>query len=122
MPQMKPVRGRALVAAVAMLALATACGYRQPLPQRATRPATTLRVENSGFSDVTVWVLRGTERVRLGIAGGTKATTFTIPSELLPGPTLLRFLADPLARSTRQPTVQERTVQPGDYVVMTVPP
>ena len=82
---------------VAMLGLAlVACGGSRksrsaPIPQ----PRTSVRVENQGFSDMTIYAIRSGQRVRLGNAPGNSTTTFTIPSNLIFGATPLRFLADP---------------------------
>src|SRR5215217_2103528 len=56
---------------VAMLGLAVgACGGKKggsaPVPQ----PRTSVRVENQGFSDMTIYAIRSGQRVRLGNAPG----------------------------------------------------
>ena len=108
---------------VAMLGLAlVACGGSKqqrsaPVPQ----PRTSVRVENQGFADMTVYAIRSGQRVRLGIATGSNTTTFTIPANLIFGATPLRFLADPIGgRGT--PVSDEITVQPGDQVRLVIPP
>ena len=107
---------------IAMLGLAAAaCGGSKqssaPIPQ----PRTTVRVENQGFSDMTVYAIRSGQRVRLGNAPGNSTTTFTIPANLIFGATPLRFLADPIG-SNRTPVSDEITVQPGDQVRLVLPP
>jgi hypothetical protein len=107
---------------VAMLGLAvSACGGKKggsaPVPQ----PRTSVRVENQGFSDMTIYAIRSGQRVRLGNAPGNSTTTFTIPSNLIFGATPLRFLADPIG-SNRTPVSDEITVQPGDQVRLVLPP
>ena len=107
---------------VAMLGLAlAACGGSKsrsaPIPQ----PRTSVRVENQGFSDMTIYAIRSGQRVRLGNAPGNSTTVFTIPSNLIFGATPLRFLADPIG-SNRTPVSDEITVQPGDQVRLVLPP
>jgi hypothetical protein len=107
---------------VAMFGLAlSACGGSKsrsaPIPQ----PRTTGRVENQGFSDMTIYAIRSGQRVRLGTAGGNSTTTFTIPANLIFGATPLRFLADPIG-ANRTPVSDEITVQPGDQVRLVLPP
>lgn len=85
-----------------------------------TQPQTTLRVENQSFTDMTIYMLRGSERVRLGTAGGLSTVILTIPSHVLHGPTALRFLANPLAGS-RQPVTEEIAVSAGDEVTLLIP-
>ena len=107
---------------VASLGLALgACGGSKnrsaPIPQ----PRTTLRVENQGFSDMTIYAIRSGQRVRLGNAPGNTNTVFTIPANLIFGATPLRFLADPIG-SNRTPVSDEITVQAGDQVRLVIPP
>lgn len=83
---------------------------------------TVVRVENLGFPDVTVYVIRGgSQRIRLGIAGGNRTSVLTLPANLVQFPTPLRFLADPIG-SNRTPISTEITVNPGDEVVLQIPP
>lgn len=107
---------------IAMVGLsAVACGGSKqrsaPIPQ----PRTSIRVENQGFSDMTIYAIRSGQRVRLGIASGNATTTFTIPANLIFGATPLRFLADPIG-GNRTPVSDEITVQPGDQVRLILPP
>src|SRR4030095_1485404 len=107
---------------VAMLGLAAAaCGGSKQSSAPVPQPRTTLRVENQGFSDMTIYAIRSGQRVRLGNAPGNSTTTFTIPAHLIFGATTLRFLADPIG-SNRTPVSDEITVQPGDEVRLVLPP
>jgi hypothetical protein len=81
-----------------------------------------VRVENLGFSDMTIFVVRsGSERIRLGLAGGNRTTVLEIPAYLVQFPTPLQFLADPVG-SNRRPVSEAITVSPGAEVVITLPP
>lgn len=99
----------------------TGCSARQaggPLPPSGSR--TTIRVENQNFLDMTVYVFRGSQRVRLGTVSGVSSRVFTIPQNLVFGATPLRFQADPVgSRSTAMS--HEISVRPGDQVTMTIP-
>lgn len=107
---------------IAMLGLAlAACGGSKRRSAPAPQPRTTVRVENQGFSDMTIYAIRSGQRVRLGTAPGNSSTTFTIPANLIFGATPLRFLADPIG-SSRTPVSDEITVQPGDQVRLVIPP
>jgi hypothetical protein len=107
---------------VAGLLVSSACFKNDPPdPNAEPTPATYLRVENQAFNDMTIYVLRGAQRVRLGIANGTSTTKLRIPDNLLFGPTSLAFYADPIG-GTRTPVSQEITVSPGDEVTVTIPP
>lgn len=84
-------------------------------------PRTTIRVENRSFNDVTIYVVRSSQRIRLGSVSGASTQTLPIPSNVIFGPTSLRFIAAPLASNQREIT-QEITVAPGDQVEMIIPP
>lgn len=102
-----------------LLALAACAGGRRgpATPQERT----SVRVENRGFLDVNVYVLRSTQRIRLGTVNGLSTRVLTIPSNLVAAATSLRFLADPIGGSGT-PISQEITVQPGDQVTLTIGP
>jgi len=117
----------ALLAALAATA-APGCAARRgtgdddstAAPARPER--TVVRVENVGFSDMNIYVVRsGSERIRIGTAGGNRTTVLEIPKYLVQFPVPLRFLADPIG-SNRRPVSDELTVNPGDEVVLHLPP
>jgi hypothetical protein len=113
---------RALLLAMLSVAAAEACASHQQA-QTTTAPAeqqTVLKVDNQAFLDMTIYVLNGAQRVRLGIAAGKSVTSLTIPSYLIHGVAPLRFLADPIG-GNRAPVSDEINVQPGDEVTLTIP-
>ncbi len=69
---------------------------------------------------MTVYVLNGPQRVRLGIAGGKSVTAAHHSGFLLRVPRSLRFLADPIGGG-RTPVSEEIMVEPGDEVSLTIP-
>jgi hypothetical protein len=89
-----------------------------PAPERG--PAT-LQVDNRNFLDMTVYVVNGAQRQRLGVARGTATTSLTIPERLMRGrATPLRLLADPIG-GQGLPVTEEIVVEPGDTVELIVP-
>jgi hypothetical protein len=112
----------AMVLMMACLALAGACSRNQdPNEMAEPVPPTRLRVENQAFLDMTIYVYRSSQRIRLGTATGNSVTRLTIPANLIFGATPLRFQADPIG-GNRAPISSEITVAPGDEVVLTIPP
>jgi hypothetical protein len=109
---------RIFICAAAALALSACGGARS---QASDQPQTTLRVENQGFLDMTIYLLAGSQRVRLGIATGNSTTVMRIPSQYVFGATSLRFLADPIG-GNRTPVSESITVTPGDEVGLVIPP
>jgi len=112
---------RAFLAMLALVAL-TGCGAPKNAAETAPTPEkqTLLSVDNRAFLDMTVYVLNGPQRVRLGIAGGKTVTELTIPAFLVRVPRPLRFLADPIGGG-RTPVSEEIMVEPGDEVSLTIP-
>jgi hypothetical protein len=107
---------------MACLALASACSRnKNPDEMAEPVPPTRLRVENQAFLDMTIYVYRSSQRIRLGTATGNSVTRLTIPANLIFGATPLRFQADPIG-GNRAPVSSEITVAPGDEVVLTIPP
>ena len=113
--------------ALAALAIGgpAACAHT-PAPDPSAAPAeaeapTTVRVQNQGFLDMTIYVYRGGSRLRLGVATGSSTAVFTIPKTIVQIGTPLRFLASPIG-GNRQPISQEVTVSPGDEVGLVIPP
>jgi hypothetical protein len=115
-------RGVALAIMLACLTLASACRMNNDPDELAEPvPPTRLRVENQAFLDMTIYVYRSSQRIRLGTATGNSVTRLTIPPNLIFGATPLRFMADPIG-GNRSPISSEITVAPGDEVVLTIPP
>lgn len=106
-------------AAVAAVALLAACASLRNAPA-STAPQTSLKVDNQAFLDMTIYVMRGPERVRLGLARGASTSTFVIPADVLL-PATLRFVADPIG-SSRASISEEISVSPGDQVGIQIPP
>lgn len=103
---------------VALITL-SACMHSPNAQQAQLAGPAVLRVDNQGVLDMTVYVFRGAERVRLGIANGLKATDLPIPAYILSGPATLRFVGDPIG-SNRNSVSDEITVSPGDTVTWTI--
>jgi hypothetical protein len=106
------------VAALAAIILA-ACARAST--QDTTDEPATLKVDNRAVLDMNIYVVRATQRIRLGTANGLSTTRLTIPASMLFGATSLRFLADPIG-SGRLPISDDITVLPGDEVTLIIPP
>jgi len=81
---------------------------------------TYVEVDNRGFADMTIYVVDGSQRIRLGIAPGNARTEFPIPWHLVASARQLQFLADPIG-SSRQAFSDQIYVEPGDHVVLLIP-
>ena len=122
LPMVSRARRAAWMFALACATLAAACSQNKNPDQAAEpQPVTRLRVQNQAFLDMTIYVYRGPQRLRLGTANGNSTTRFTIPASLIFGATPLRFQADPIG-SNRASISEEITVSPGDEVTLMIPP
>jgi hypothetical protein len=110
-----------IAAAGAVAGSAAGC---HPAPRERIAPGTaaTLQVQNQGFADMTIYVLRdNVQRVRIGLSTGNTTQLFKIPADLIAGAGTLRFIADPVG-GRRAPVSDEITVRPGDTVTLIIPP
>lgn len=105
-----------------LLLLACATGRSDDdAPAPASGPAT-LEVQNQNFLDMTVYVVNGGLRQRIGVARGNATTSLTIPDRLVRGgASPLRFLCDPIG-GQGLPVTEEIMVEPGDVVELVIPP
>ena len=86
-----------------------------------TREDTYLVVDNQSLLDHTIYVIRGSQRLRVGQASGLSRTRLRLPYGVMSGITTLRFIADPIG-GNRTPMSEEITVQEGDEVGLRIPP
>lgn len=104
-----------------MLIASAACGSRQNELQTGGQAATTVQVENQAFQDMTIYVLDGTRRIRLGSVPGVSTRIFRIPDRLIFGISRLQFEVDPLA-SNRTAMSQHIPVSEGEQLRLVIPP
>ena len=113
----------ALVATLGMLTIVSAC-YRNSDPDDVAEqaPPTYLKVQNQAFLDMTMYVIRNSQRIRLGTVTGNTTGRLLIPNNLLfNGNGTLQFMAAPIG-GNRTPISQEISVSAGDEVMLTIPP
>jgi hypothetical protein len=113
---------RRLVLPLLLLALVAACGPRSRSNRPAvSNPPTYVRISNQSWLDMNVYVLRSSQRIRLGTVGANQTQRFMLPQNLVFGATPLRFMVDPIG-SSRTAQSFEIVVSPGDEVTLTIPP
>jgi hypothetical protein len=106
---------------LAVCLAATACASSGTNAAATKAEPTTIVVDNQALMDMTIYVWRSAQRLRLGTATGVSKTRFTIPPGIVSGLTTLRFQADPIG-SNRAPISEQITVQEGDEISMMIPP
>lgn len=98
-----------------------ACAPRSPASQADPREAAFVEVENQGFYDVTIYILRSGVRTRLGNVPGNSTKVFEIPRTFVNPGIPIAFMADPIG-SGRTPYSQEIPVFPGQTIGLRIPP
>jgi hypothetical protein len=105
-----------------ILAGAPGCTTANQQPDVASQTGPTiLEVDNRGFVDMTIYVVRNSQRIRLGTATGNQKTQLVIPPAVLGGISTLRFIADPIG-GARNSVSEEISVVPGDKIGLMIPP
>jgi hypothetical protein len=104
-----------------LIALVAACSTRRSNRPPATVEPTYVRISNQSWLDMNVYVLRSSQRIRLGTISANQTQRFRLPQNLVFGATPLRFMADPIG-SSRTAQSFEIVVSPGDEVSLTIPP
>ena len=87
--------------------------------EQATKTA--VKVENNGWADVDMYLLRGSSRIRLGMVTSMGSQHFTIPEAYLNGSTDLRLYAHPIGGFAENDWVtQPLLISPGQQVALTL--
>lgn len=112
-------RRRLWVTALAAVWIAAGCGHGGAQEDDADGPApepepASIHVQNRTWSDLTIYLLRSSTRIRLGFVTSMDTVTFTLREEWVRGGPL-RLIADPigeLAEFASEPL----SLRPGDWV------
>ena len=109
---------RVLPAGVLVLA---GCAGRTPAPLEGAwqGPEVAIELENQGWSDVIIYLVRGTQAVRLGTVGSLRSATFAMPFRRL-GAGEVRLRARAMAGAAEF-TSETLLVRPGQRVKWTLP-
>jgi hypothetical protein len=116
-------RRRSLALWVLVLVLATACHHSGNVGDRAAENSwngeLTLRVVNHSWLDVTIYLVQGTRRDRVGTATATTTTEFHVAMRRFSGGGEYQLMGDPVG--SRQVVRSERLhAQSGDVVTWTL--
>jgi hypothetical protein len=84
------------------------------------RAETTVKVQNRNFLDMNVFVLVGSQRIRLGMVSGLSTQVLKIP-DYIARSSPLRFEVHGIGGRSN-PRSETISVQPGDEVELTIPP
>jgi hypothetical protein len=108
-------RGWLSLAAAALLASGCAHGNPASGEGELGERQSVLQVSNNNWSDMTVYLVRGTMRQRLGTVGSLTTSRFKLPEHIFTSPDPVRLVADPIggARTYTSPPV---LIGPGQTV------
>lgn len=106
---------------LALSGAAIACGSGGRAVRPGSEVVTTLEVDNQNFTDMTVYLVNGGQRIRLGRATGKTRATMRLPRGSLTFPRELQFMAEP-AGSGGASSTSRIWVTPGDRVMLVITP
>src|SRR5213592_251527 len=78
-------------------------------------------VDNQNFLDMNVFLIRGGQRIRLGMVPGLTSHILRVRPELIGYGTELQFELHPIG-GRANPVTESITVRPGDVIHLTIPP
>jgi hypothetical protein len=120
-------RSAALSRLVAVVGVVATVGCSGPPPAPAAtpepEPVGRLKVVNRSASDMDIYLVRGSERVRLGLAANGVTTSFALRPAQVAGLGAIHFEALPLGGQGGQPVRSEPvTIRPDDVITLDIPP
>jgi hypothetical protein len=117
-------RSAEVVQILGLVGLLVGCGSRSkdsdadvPAPENTAELA--VEVENHGWSDIVISLVRGTAVERLGMVGGLTTETFVFPYRKLGASSDVRLRAYPIG-GPKAFTSENLLVQPGQWVKWTL--
>ena len=108
-----------LAVALGLSLTLAACGGRRSAETANSTEQTMLEVKNNSFLEHNIYLLQGSQRIRLGTARGLTTSRFQIPRQYVFGVSALQFLADPIG-SNVTPISERINVREGDLVVLEI--
>ena len=116
--------GAVAVRMLGVVGLLLGCAGKSEDPDQEVEPSrydaeVALEVENHGWSDVVIYLVRGTALDRLGTVGSLNTKTFVFPYRKLGIGTDVRLRADPIG-GERTFTSENLLVQPGQWIKWTL--
>lgn len=117
-------RSAEAVRVLGLIGLLLGCGSRSEDADAEPQPAehtaeVALEVENHGWSDIVISLVRGTSVERLGMVGGLNTETFVFPYRKLGAGTDVRLRAYPIGGPSAF-TSENVLIQPGQWVKWTL--
>lgn len=99
---------------------APACHGGPPTPINPSAEVA-VTVENQSFADMTVYLIRSGQRIRIGMVPSLSTRILMVRPELIGYGTEVRFEAHPIG-TRGSPASEEIHVNPGDVIHLVIPP
>ncbi len=110
---------RKLILVFSVILLLGSCTSSTHKAERQTGPKTKVKVENDNKLDMTIFVLRGGQRIRLGLVPSYTSRSFTLPDNVVVNATSIRLLANPVG-GRGNPISEEFNVFRGQTIEMVI--
>lgn len=104
-----------------LLLLVSGCATNPGAAPSRADEAARVRVENQAWSQMTLYVDTGGQRVRLGSVSASSTAVLRIPTSVVGLGRNVTFVADPVG-SDRTSSSFEIYVRPGETITLTIPP
>ena len=101
---------------------ATACARSAEDQDAAPAQETQLEVVNRSSSDMDIYVVRGGQRIRIGLAPANETSRFTLLRAQVAGVGPARFVASPLGGFAETIGSEPVILRAGDVVTLNIPP
>jgi len=112
---------RAPAASLVVLAVTGVACHRPAAAPLNPRAEVALTVENQNFLDMDVFIIRGGQRLRLGMVSGLSSRILMVRPELIGYGTEVQFEVHPIG-GRGNPITETISVRPGDVIHLTIPP
>jgi hypothetical protein len=106
----------------AVLACAGQNDPEEPAPERERSTGATLQVVNRSSSDMDIFVVSSSSRIRIGFAPGNQTTRFALNPTQFAGAGTVRFQAAPIRPPGQGVTSEPVSIRPGEEISLDIPP
>jgi len=103
-----------------VLAAGMAC-HRPAAAPLNPRAEVAVTVDNQNFLDMDIFIIRGGQRIRLGMVPGLSSHMLMVRPELIGYGTEVQFEVHPIG-GRANPITETISVRPGDVIHLTIPP
>src|SRR5436853_4940105 len=108
-------------ASLVILAVASTACHRPAAAPLNPRAEVAVTVENQNFLDMDVFLIRGGQRLRLGMVPGLSSRMLMVRPEVIGYGTEVQFELHPIG-GRGNPMSETISVRPGDVIHLTIPP